>query len=124
MRNRGDRRGLNPRQLEPQGSSLAKKRSNSHWVPSDYEPPDVRNIPVSDGQSVPGTDIQRPTLAKNALALVQAGILSPEEALRILDFPADPAPRPWPDTVPDPSDVEFFALTELLPDGTRRWREP
>lgn len=66
MQNRGDRRGLNPRQLEPQGRSRAKKQSNSKWVPSDDDPPDVRNLPGSDGQSVPGTDIQRPTLAKNA----------------------------------------------------------
>lgn len=58
MRNRGDRRGLNPRQLEPQGRSRAKKKSNSKWVPSDDEPPDARNSPGGDGQSVPGTDIR------------------------------------------------------------------
>lgn len=70
MRNRGDRRGLNPRQLEPQGTPRAKKRSNSKWEPSDDEPPDVRNIPRSDGESVPGPDIE--TLAADQAVWSQA----------------------------------------------------
>jgi hypothetical protein len=106
-----------PRQLEPQGRSRAKKKSNSKWVPSDDEPPDVRNLPGSDGQSVPGTDIRPATLFTATMFLFKAGRVSREEALKLLDF--------------DPIEVcskrellAFYEATELLPDGTRRWRKP
>ena len=57
-RNRGDRRGLNPRQLEPQGSTRAGKRNDCEGCSLCEETDSVPEYPGGDGHSAPGADIR------------------------------------------------------------------
>lgn len=56
-RNRGDRRGLNPRQLEPQGSTHTEKPNDYVWERSRDVPSKHPNCPHCDTHSAPGADI-------------------------------------------------------------------
>jgi len=59
MRNRGDRRGLNPRQLEPQGRTRAEF-GNSYRHPSGYQRTLTdQEIAGRTSESVPGPDISQ-----------------------------------------------------------------
>lgn len=55
-------------------------------------------------------------MRRNVEMLFQRGVLTREEASTILDFPGR-------DKSGGRELLAFYEATELLPDGTRRWKE-
>lgn len=79
MRNQGDRRGLNPRQLEPQGSSLDENGNTYAVAPRLRVPRKARKIPLRTAHSGPGPDIPRVlVLRRETLRIFAAGV-GPDE---------------------------------------------